>query len=152
MSDIELRESEELVLPVTGEVIDLNDEVACAVAMDDLSVMLGRIYDARRALGAAIAERARILGTKSITLPGGRKAVVTGGPEKQYDAEAIERELRAAGLPEERVRQVVREEITHTVRAVEAKRVAGANEEYAEIIERNTTEITKPYSVTIRRT
>ena len=154
MSDIEVREREEVMLPAlerAGELIDLSDEQAVGDAIDDLNVLLQRVFEVKRVLGAAAAERARVLGVKSFALTGGRKAVIEGGPSKSYDAEAIERELRAAGMPEERIREVVREEVTHTLRVREATRAAGANEEYADIIERNTTEVVKPYSVSIRR-
>jgi hypothetical protein len=151
MSDMEIREREELALPHTGELVDLSDEVACATALDELRRMNTHIEEAVRALSRAVAARAAILGTKTIQLPGGRKAEVKGGKKRIYDAEQIERELRVAGCPDDRIRQIVREEVTHTVVAVEAKRAAGANEEYALIIARNMTEVDAPYSVTIRR-
>jgi hypothetical protein len=147
------QEYEEVTLPGTGEIVSLSDESACALALNALRDFENQIREAKRLLTYGIVERTKVLGSKSFTLSGGKlKAEVRGGPERAYDAEAIERELREAGMPEARIRQIVREEITYTLRAVEAKRAAGANEEYAAIIERNATEVEKPYTVTIRRT
>ncbi len=151
MTDVELREHGEIALPHSGEMVDLTDEVACAVSLDELMRMEAAIRSAKRVLSEAIAARAAVLGTKTINLTGGRKAEVKGGPEKHYDAQEIERGLRELGMPEDRLREIVREEVTYTVRAVEAKRAAAANPEYAKVIERATTEVERPVSVSIRR-
>lgn len=142
---------EQIVLPHSGELIDPHDPRQCIVALDDLRAMERHIGEAKRALSEAIAAEARRQGTKSISIAGGRRAEIRGGPEKAYDAEALERDLRAAGMPEERLREIVTETVTYSVVAREAKRAAAANEDYARIVERNTTEIVRPTTVTIRR-
>jgi hypothetical protein len=143
--------SESIVLPYSGELIPAEDAKACIVALDELRRMESSIGEAKRALSQAIAEECRRQGTKSITIAGGRTAEVRGGTEKAYDAEGLERDLRALGMPEERLREIVTETVSYSVKAVEAKRAANANEEYARAIERNTTEHERPISVTIRR-
>lgn len=144
-------EREEIVLPYTGEIVSLTDEVACATALESIRELEQHLRDAKRLLTMGIVERTRVLGSKSFSMAGGKRVEVRGGPERTYDAEAIERELREAGMPEERIRQIVKEEVTYTLRAVEAKRAAGANERYAEIIERNAFEVDRGYTVSIRR-
>jgi hypothetical protein len=151
MTEIEVRESEELALPHTGELVDLSDEVACATALDELRRMQSHIHHAVRTLSDALAARAAVLGTKSIQLSGGRVAAIQGGTTKVYDAEQIESGLRQLGMPEDRIREIVTEQITYTVKAVEAKRAAGANPAYAEVIQAGTTEVEKPVSVSIRK-
>jgi hypothetical protein len=151
MSEVDIREREELALPHSGELIDLSDETACGVALDEVRRMQAHLAEAVRTLSAAIAARGAVLGTKTIKLSGGRKAEIKGGPEKHYDAQEIERGLRLLGMPEERLREIVREEITYSVVAREAKRAAGANPEYARVIENATSEVERPWSVTIRR-
>lgn len=146
-----IERAEAIVLPHSGEVIDPHDAKQCGTALDELRRMERHIGEAKRALSYAIAEECKRQGTKSIDVGGGRRAEVRGGPEKAYDAEALERDLRAAGMPEDRLREIVTETVSYSVVAREAKRAAGANEEYARIIERNTTEIERPISVTIRR-
>jgi len=150
--DIEIRESEEIALPHSGELIDLADTSRCIVALDELRRMETQIAETKRLLSAAIAAEFRRQGTRSMKIRGGRRAEVKGGVEKAYDAEGLERDLRAAGMPEERLREIVTETMTYSVVAKEAKRAAAANEDYARAVERNTTEIQRPISVTIRRT
>ena len=150
MSEIEVRETEELALPHSGELVNLNDEVACALALDELRHMQAHLHHAVRALSEALAARAAILGTKSIKLSGGRTASITGGTARVYDAPEIERGLRALGMPEERIREIVVEQVSYSVKAVEAKRAAGANPAYAEVIEAATTEVEKAISVSIK--
>ena len=52
-----------------------------------------------------------------------------------YDAEAIEEGLREAGMSEERIREIVKEEVTYKVVAKEAKKAAAASEKYAAIVD-----------------
>ncbi|GIV03639.1 MAG: hypothetical protein KatS3mg015_2469 [Fimbriimonadales bacterium] len=141
----------EYVVPYTGELVDLSDPVACGEAVGQLRELEVRIAEAKRVLADAIAERAQVLGQKTITLPDGRKLEVRGGKSKVYDVEAIESELREAGMPEERIREIIREEVSYTLRVAEAKRAAAANEEYARILERHTRTVETPYYVTIKR-
>jgi len=44
--------------------------------------------------------------------------------------------LRAAGMPEDRIREVVVEEVSWTVAAVKANQAARANPEYAAAVDR----------------
>lgn len=151
MSEIEVREHEELVLPHSGEVVDLTDETACGVALDEIRRMQAHMAEATRLLSNAIAARAAVLGSKTIRLSGGRKAVVTGGTETSYDGPELMRRLRALGMPEDRIAEVVQEEVTHKVIAIEAKRIAAANPDYAKAVEAVRTVHEKPWSVQIRR-
>lgn len=144
-------EKHELVVPGTGEVIDLEDEIACCRALHDLNRMEQMIRTAKRELAYAITERSRVLGTKTITLPSGEKAQVGSDRETVYDAQAIEEGLRAAGMPEQRIQEIIETTVTTRVRAVEAKRAAAANPEYARVIETNRREHEKTPSVSFRR-
>lgn len=152
--EVEVREREELVLPpapFAGQIIDLTDGAACGAALDEVRTMQVHLQHVVRALSDAIAAQAAFLGKKSIPIGGGRVAAVQGGTTTVYDAQEIERGLRALGMPEDRIREIVVEQVTYTVRAVEAKRAAGANPAYAEVIEAASSEFEKPISVTIRQ-
>jgi hypothetical protein len=142
--------SRDLVIPTTGILVDLDDEVSCAEAIDDLRLMKARIDQAIRTLQNAVAERAAVLGLRSIRLPRGRKANLSSPVEKVYDCSRIEAELREAGMPEERIREIVLEEVSYKLDVREANRAAKANPTYAEIIGRNTTEQQRAVGVTIR--
>lgn len=141
--------SEELVVPGVGEIVDLDDENQCAKALVAIREFEQQVRDAKAALSLAIAERGRVLGTQTITLDDGRKAIIKGGVEITYDAAEVEDGLRALGCPEERIRQIVREEITYKVVAREAQRAAAANEEYAKVIEAAKMTIPKPAYISI---
>jgi len=151
VTDIEVFPNETMVLPHSGQVLDLHDEVEVAVALDEVRRMQAHLHSAVRVMSEALAARAAVLGTKSIPLSGGRVAAISGGTTRAYDAQEIERGLRALGMPEERIREIVVEEVRYTVKANEAKRAAGANPAYAEVIDAATTEIEKPVSVSIRK-
>lgn len=126
--------SEELVIPGVGELVDLSNEVECVQALAAVRDFESQLKEAKAALTRAIVERASELGTKTLVLPDGSKASVKGGKEVVYDAHEIEEGLRALGMPEWRIREIVIEEISYKVSAVEAKRAAGANEQYDAVI------------------
>ena len=90
-------------------------------------------------------------GALTFELPDGGKAEISDRPTIVYDAVAIEADLREAGMPEETLSKIVKEEVSHKVVAIEAKKAARANEVYAEIIERHRTEQPSNPSVSIRR-
>ena len=146
-----VREDEVFVLPHSGEVVSLSEEVTCAVALDEVRRMQAHLNEAVKVLSAAIAARGAVLGSKTVKLSGGRKAVISGGTAYVYDAQDLEQRFREAGMPEERIREIIREEITYKVNATEAKRAAGANPEYARALEAVRSEHEVPYRVDIRR-
>jgi hypothetical protein len=125
------------IVPDTGEIIDLNDLPAVARALGYVRDLESRVKDARLVLADAILHHSHLLGSKTLRVEGVGKFEIRGGSETTYAAEEIEQELRAAGMPEERIREIVIEQVTYTVSAVEAKRAAAANPAYAEIIERH---------------
>ena len=127
--------SEELAIPGTGELVNLEDETQCVTALASLRDFEQMIREAKSVLTNAIVERSRVLGTKTIELADGSKAEVRGGSETTYDAEAIESGLRALGMPEERIREIVVEQVSYKISAREAKKAAAANSDYATVIE-----------------
>jgi len=152
VTDVEIREAEVLTIPATGAVVNLNEPREVGVALQDIQALEGRFRDVKRILKDALVSYWQTGGTaKTFPIGGGRTAIISGGPDKQFDAVAIRDDLRAAGMPEERVSEIVVEEITYTVKAVEAVKAAKANPEYRAIIERHTTPIERPYDVRIRR-
>lgn len=143
--------SEELAIPGTGQVVSLDNEVECAQALSAVRAFESQIREAKNILTSAIVERSQILGTKTIHLPDGTKAEIRGGPESTYDHMEIEENLRALGMPENRIREIIVEEISYKVSVREAKRAAGANESYASVIENAKQVNEKPFYVVISR-
>lgn len=143
--------STDLVLPTTGEIVDITDPNALAMALNSLRYVESEIRECKAFISRTLAVEAALRGTRTIELKDGRKAVVSSGTETEYDSEAILEGLLAAGMPPERVSEVVQETIQYKVRAVEAKRAAAANAAYATVIDENSREVDKPVTVSIRR-
>lgn len=143
--------SEELAIPGTGQLVSLDNEVECAQALAAVRDYERQIKEAKAVLTSAIVDRSRILGTKTIPLPDGGKAEIRGGPESTYDVTEIEENLRALGMPEDRLREIVVEEISYKLSVREAKRASGANSDYASVIENAKKVEEKPFYVSISR-
>lgn len=143
--------STEVVVPGTGEIVNLDDPLAVARTLDAVRGLERELRSFKGTLTEAIVHASQIAGTKTLHLEGGITAVVKGGDTTVYDAEEIEAALREAGMPEDRIAAVVKVTVSRSVVAVEAKRAAGANPAYAEIIERHSRLEEKPPSITVSR-
>lgn len=143
--------SEELAIPGTGAIVSLDDESACAVALSDLRVFENQIRETKAILTSAIIERSKILGTKTIHLHAGGKAEIREGSKVAWNIEALESELRALGLPEDRLHDLIKETITRTIDGRVAKSIAAANEDYAAVIASAKSVTDRPSYVTVTR-
>lgn len=142
---------EELVLPTTGELISVDDEVACIQALAAVRDFESQLREAKAILTAAIIERSKILGTKTIHLPAGGKAEIRDASEVEWDIETLEQELRDLGLPEDRISALIKETVVRSVNGRVAKSIAAANDEYAACIESAKTIVQKPAYVSVQR-
>jgi len=151
MTVVPFDQHEEVAIPFTGEVVSLTDAGAMARALEDIRDIEAQFRSLKATFSMAFQMLAEREGTKTLALPDGRKAVLTGGKEMSYDAERLEIGLREAGMPEERIREIVELTYTYRVKAVEAKRAAAANPLYADVVEMCRTETVTPTRVSIRR-
>lgn len=118
----------------TGEMIDAKDAPRVAKYLADLREMkYGPLAAAIQACEAALIAYAEEHGTKTLHL-GKVDAEITGGSAIEWDAELLTDGLREAGLPEDRLAEVVVETVTYKVSTREANRVAAANPAYAEAV------------------
>jgi hypothetical protein len=122
-----------------GQVIDLSDPAAVALAYDDVQQLKRMVGEVERTLKKSLAEHAAALGKKTFELEGIGRVEIKGGSEKRYDAQGLKRALKEAGMPPERIAEIVRETVELKVMGVEANKAAKANEKYAAIIEDHTT-------------
>ncbi len=150
-ADLDRPPGRELAIRATGEIVDLDDPLACAFALVSIRDLEGEFRMLKLRLSEAIAEKAALLGTKTLELNAEWKAVLSGGTEVTWDAARLEQDLLAAGMPPSRVAQIVERVVTFKVNAVEAKRAAGANPDYAFLVEACRTEVEAPPRVSIRR-
>lgn len=140
----------ELMVPGVGEIVALDDPQQVAMAIDAIRDLQQQLYGVTAELTRALIHASQVAGTKTLHLEGVKVTVKTG-ERIVYDPEAIEAGLREAGMPEDRIREVVKETVTYAVAGVKAKQAAGANPVYAEIIEAHKRVEEKPPSVTISR-
>lgn len=136
-----------IVVRPTGEVIDPADPDACLVALGRVRELQAQLAEAKRALDAALVRNALDRGERTVRTPDGRKYERTGGPEKRYDAHAIRRGLLEAGMPKDRVDEIVVSTVEWKVNGTEANKAAKANPDYRAVIEAGTSIVDKPYSV-----
>lgn len=140
--------STELAVPGIFEVVSLDDARAVAVALESLKDLRRQMRLAEAELTRALIYESQRQGTKTLHMEG-VKVVLKGGSITTYDAEAIETELREAGMPEDSIRLVVKETVSYVVDGVRAKAAASANPAYAKIIERHKTITEREASATI---
>ena len=127
-----------LVLPASGVLVNLADEREIAIAYRDLKKLKDQVAEAERILREAMRERSEVLATKTFHIEGVGKIELRGATRIDFpDPQALEEDLREAGCPEDVIREIVVEQVTWKVDGNRARRAAGANPAYAEIIERH---------------
>lgn len=133
---VEPEVSTELVLAHSGELVDLTDERQIVTVYGEVKELKDQLAEADRRLRAAIAEVAKLRGTKTFYVDGVGKVEVRNSERVEYLADVIEEGLRALGCPEETIREIVVETVVYKVDGNRARRAASANPEYAAVIER----------------
>lgn len=140
----------ELMVPGIGEIVPLDDPQKVALALDAVRDLERELRLVKAELTSAIVYASQVAGTKTLHLEG-VKATIKSGTETIYDAEQIEIGLREAGMPENRIREIVKETVSYVVDAVKAKQAAGANPAYAAVIDAHKRVEEKTSYVTISR-
>jgi hypothetical protein len=144
--------STDLVVPGVHTIVNLDDPGQVAQAIVDIRHLESLLREAKAVLTDALDAEATRQGSRTLHLPDGTKVEVRRPTDIAWDAEQLEQALRDAGMPEDRIRQVVVEQVTYEVSAQEAKRAAGANPAYAAAVnaarhdraQRPTVTITRP--------
>lgn len=126
----------ELVLPHSGEIIDPADLERLANAYEEIQRLEGDLNRAKRAIAARLRDHTATIGDLSFQA-GARRVQIQGGHRTIYEGQQLADDLRAAGMPEGNVDEIVTMEVTYKVDAVRAKRAARVNPAYAAAVERN---------------
>ena len=138
-----------LVVPGTGELVDLAKPADVVRALEAVRSFKAKLDDARRILEEAILDESIRQGKKTLSF-GSVGAVISGGPETRYDVEEL-RKLADLGLPEDRMGELIVETVDYKVDARVAKQLEAANPAYAEVIQRARTVVPKPAYVKVTR-
>lgn len=139
-----------LVLP-TGEIVDAQDPAACAIALDELRQLESRIKEMKTMLADAIDAYATAAGKGKTLHLEGVQVTLSNDKKLLWDAQQLEQDLREAGMGEERIREIILEEVSYKVSANEAKKAASVNPDYARAVEAARTEVTQRPSVSVKR-
>lgn len=138
---------EELVYPITGEVVASDDPAGCVRLLGEIRTLEQQLKNLKAELTRALEEEFSRQGRKTIEV-NGTKAELRGGSGVVWDIEVLE-ELRQLGLPEERMDELMQAEITYKVNANVAKQIAAANADYADVIERAKQRVPRPTYVSL---
>jgi hypothetical protein len=154
VTDLELvqaqvEEEPMLLLPFTGELVDLRDPGEVARALQSVRDFKHRLDELRELFTGLLRLESQRQGTKTLHLEGS-DAVVGGGPRPDYDAELLMSRLRAAGLPEARLAQAVVATVTYKPNALVLKQLAAANDDYRRAIDASRTTVEAPWYVTVK--
>ncbi len=140
----------DVAIPGTGELVNLDDPVSVARALDGLREYERVVREVKEVLTERLREERRALGVRQLDYPDfGLSVRFSADTETRYDAEGLEDRLRAAGMPEARISDIVVQTVERKVRAVEAKRAAAVNPAYAEAVELSREIVEKRQTVTV---
>lgn len=142
--------SKEIVLP-TGELVNLDDPASCAIALARANELMSFLFEVKGAVTQAFVEHAKRLGQNDVPLGDGTSVKVQHNYDLQWDHHALEESLRAAGMPEERISEIIVEEVSYKVKAIEANKAAKANPDYAEAVEAARTKVEKKPTISLPR-
>ncbi len=135
--------------PVTGELIPAEDVNGVAEAVKGLRELKAQIADAIADATVILVAESKRQGTKTLALQD-VTVEIRGGTETAWDVQELRTNLEALQIPEERLRALIKTEVTYKVDARVAKQLAGANEDYAAVLESAKTTVEKPYYIRVK--
>jgi hypothetical protein len=145
---MEIAEQRHLVDVLSGEALPATTENAHRVLTVGRDLKR-RIDDEIGAATDFLLEQSRREGTKTFHTAAGDVSL-SGGPTVEYDAHTLEELLREAGCPEDRIRAVVKEEITYKVDRAVLRQLVAANPDYAAAADLAKRDIEKPWRATAK--
>lgn len=144
----ELAMPEELLNPISGELVLTSDIDRVAVTLDQLKQHRQRVNEAIAEFTFPLLLASRQQGTKTLRA-GGLTFAISSGFDLTWDTEVL-LELLDAGLPQERYDELVTQTVEFKVNGSVARALSGSNPAYAEIIERARIRNPKTQSATVK--
>lgn len=139
----------EILNPVTGELVPAGDVEVVTDNLLRLRDLRQQLTDAIAAFTDALVAESRRQGTRTLTAAG-TKVQVSAPDAVEWDIEQLVDGLRAAGLPEARLNELVRSTVTYQVDGSVARQLAGASAEYKAAVEAAKRRVPKRQYVTVR--
>lgn len=128
---------------LTGEVLPATPANAHK-ALTAVKEMEAKLRMVKAAVLDYIIEESRRQGTKTFNVDGG-KIELSGGPSTEIDGQSLAQLLLDAGMPQDRVSEIVIEEISYKVNRAKLKQATSANPDYQAAAELCTHEVEKPW-------
>jgi hypothetical protein len=141
----EMAPRSELLDVLTGEVLPATPENAHAI-LAHIADMEQTIRTAKAAITDYVIEESVRQGTKTFDIHGS-KLVLEGGPTDVVEGHDLAMLLREAGCPEQRIKDVVTEEVTYKVNRRVLAQLIAANPDYRTAAELTTTTVERPWRV-----
>jgi hypothetical protein len=139
-----------VVVPLTGEYVELDNPAEVATALESVRRMKRDLDDVRATLEDALRVASERAGSRTLHLDD-VTAIVSGGEKVEYDAEELAAALRTAGLPEQRLAELIVETVSYRVDQRVARSVEASNPRYAAALERCRRVVPAPWRVAIKR-
>jgi hypothetical protein len=144
----ELAERQELLDVLTGEVLPASPENAHAI-LQRIEEQEARLRVAKAAITAYVEDESKKEGTKTFNVPGG-KLVLEGGPTTVVEGNELAQLLRDAGMSDERIAEIVSEEVTYKVNRAKLNQATAANDDYKAAADLCTSTVMKPWRAKAR--
>jgi hypothetical protein len=147
-TELERAQPQTLTIPGTGEVVNPENPVEVARALDSVCDLLNLLGSTRRALTQVLVEEAQRQGTKTLHLEGAT-VKISGGQRLKWDVGKL-LELRSAGLPEVRLTDFLKPVLTYKPDGRIAKQLEGSgNPDYSRIISEARSYEEAPWSASV---
>jgi hypothetical protein len=127
-----------VIVPGTGEIMRIEDPEGVADALTALDELIEQMKEAKRVVTEKAIDFSMEQGTRTLTLDDGRKVVLSSGETTVYDADEMIAALAEAGMPEDRINEIVVPTTTYKVNGSKAKSASSANPAYRAAIESHT--------------
>ena len=139
-----------VTMPATGEVIDLADPHDVAQGIETIEDLTRKLADLRQLFTMLLRAESQRQGTKTLGL-GDLTVTLSAGYRTEYDGNDLANDLLAAGLPPERLDELVRAVTTWKVDGRKIRQLEAANPAYAAIIARHRTRVDAPVRASVQR-
>ena len=140
----------ELIVPVTGQLIDPDDPVQVVQALHDIREAEEQLKYFKRALVEALEPLRATEGKSTIEL-GDYQVVLTSNTKTEVDLVLLRELLTELGLPEHRMDALIVQTTTEKIDWSVAKQLRGANPAYSEALDKATGRVPATVYATVTR-